>query len=531
MILNSRVDAVTVFLDRAKVVRSAAAELPAGESVLVFENIPSNIQPDSVRARGTGAGVRIRSLDVAKVHLSKSPDALVAEVQKQIEGLELQAREAADAQALLESRLKTTAQMRVSAATDLVKGLAWGRTGIEAISAFTAQLDGSDETARASIRELEVRSRAVARELEAARARLKQLQQPASRQRQEIRVAVESDTAANPCEIQISYVCSGASWKPLYDLRLSGHQLQVTYLASVTQETGESWDGVDLSLSTARPATTFAIPELSPWYLDVPRPAPVPAGMYRAALGGPPGAPQAMGEMAMMSMAAPAAAAPPPPPMEVIQADVSTNQGGASVSFRIPRKASVPSDRTPHRLQIAEFELPVTLDYVTAPKVAEQAYLRAKVRNDSPFVLLPGRANLFHGDEFVGATEIEDTAAAEFELQMGVDERVTVCRELVSREVSKAFIGNTRKASYAYRIRIANKLQSSAKLLVIDQLPHALHEDIKVKLVDAVPKASEVLELGELRWQLDLAPGKETVVQFGFAVEYPRHMTVLGLAD
>jgi uncharacterized protein (TIGR02231 family) len=175
--------------------------------------------------------------------------------------------------------------------------------------------------------------------------------------------------------------------------------------------------------------------------------------------------------------------------------------------------------------------LPAILDYITAPKVAEQAYLRAKVRNDSPFVLLPGRANLFHGEEYVGSTDIEDTAAAEFELQMGVDERVTVCREMVSREVSKTFIGNSRRATYAYRIKISHRLPAKAKILVIDQLPHALHEDIKVKLQDIIPKASEQTELSELRWQSELEVGKETVIQFGFAVEYPKHMTVVGLLD
>lgn len=534
MILDSRISAVTVFLNRAKVTRTAEAQLSAGESTLVFENIPSAIQPDSVRAKGAGTGVRIVSIDVVDVHLANTPDPQASDVQTHLEDLELRLRELTDTQASVDLRMKTTSHMRVSAATDLIKGLAFGRTNIDALESFQAYVDGSDDASRATQRDLEVRKRALTREIDAAKARLKQLQQPASRRRKEIRVIVESEVAGAEVTLEISYVCSGVTWKPLYDLRLTGESLRVTYLASVTQDSGEDWAGVDLALSTARPAATFSIPELSPWYLDLPRPPRPQPAMARSAASSP-------GEYAMMfgatiggdavPAAPPAAAAPVPSPIQSVQAEVSSSESGAAATFRIPRKGSIPSDRTPHRVQIAEFDLPATLDYITAPKVAEQAYLRAKVRNDSPFVLLPGRANLFHGEEYVGATDIEDTAAAEFELQMGVDERVTVCRELVSREVSKAFIGNTRKAAYSYRIRISHRLPAKAKILIIDQLPHALHEDIKVKLQDAIPKASEQSELSELRWQSDLEVGKELTIQFGFSVEYPRHMTVLGLPD
>lgn len=532
MILDSRITAVTVFLNRAKISRSAQAKLPSGETTLVFENIPSAIQPDSVRVKGSGAGVRIVSIDVATVHLARTPDPLAGEIQTRIENLELQLRELTDAQAGIDLRLKTTSHMRVSAATDLIKGLAWGKTSIDALESFQAHVDAADEKSRATLRDLEIRKRTLSREIEAAKARLKPLQQPASRQRKEIRVTVESETADAEVSLELSYICSGATWKPLYDLRLSGETVRVTYLASITQETGEDWTGVDLALSTARPAVTFSIPELSPWYLDLPRPPRAQGPVARAA---------SASEFTMMfgagqpeappSAAIPVAAIPPPSPIESVQAEVSRSESGAAATFRIPRKGSIPSDRTPHRAQIAEFDLPATLDYITAPKVAEQAYLRAKVRNDSPYVLLPGRANLFHGEEYVGSTEIEDTAAAEFELQMGVDERVTVCREMVSREVAKTFIGNTRRVTYAYRIKISHRLSAKARILVIDQLPHALHEDIKVKLQDIIPKTTEQTELSELRWQFELEVGRESTIQFGFAVEYPKHMTVLGLLD
>jgi uncharacterized protein (TIGR02231 family) len=501
----------------------------------VFENLPVSLLPDSVRVKGAGAGIRILGIDVPYVQLSRTPDVTVAELQSNLEQLELRQKEIADELAGEEIRLKMTAAMRVSASVDLVKGLAWGKTGIDAMESLRSYADGQDTESRAKVRELGVKAKALQREIDAAKARLRQLAQPASEKRRNIVVSVESAAAGGAVELEVSYVCPAASWIPLYDARLQDSTVRITYLASVTQNTGEDWSDSTLSLSTARPAVTTEIPELSPWYLDMYVPPPPRAMMMASAMprGGGAGEFTTMMSMPVPQSAAPAAeamAAPPPPPVaEIMMANVE--ERGASATFHIPRKTSIPSDNTPHRTQIAEFDLPATLDYITAPKIADQAYLRATVRNNTSFVLLRGKANLFHGDEFVGTTTIEDTAAREFELQMGVDERVTVTRELVSRDVTKAFIGNTRKASYSYRIKLSHRLENSAKLLVLDQLPHSRHEEIKVKLVEAAPKPAEQTDLSELHWRLTLDPGRETTIMFSFSVEHPRSATVTGLLE
>ena len=58
--------------------------------------------------------------------------------------------------------------------------------------------------------------------------------------------------AATEAEVNLTYHVSGASWRSLYDLALDGERLDVSYLAEVTQQTGEDWPEVALVLSTAR---------------------------------------------------------------------------------------------------------------------------------------------------------------------------------------------------------------------------------------------------------------------------------------
>ena len=55
-------------------------------------------------------------------------------------------------------------------------------------------------------------------------------------------------------------------------------------------------------------------------------------------------------------------------------------------------------------------------------------------RIDSPLLLLPGPARVFHGTQFVGETALETVAAGEeFELQLGVDDQIRVERKLRRR--------------------------------------------------------------------------------------------------
>jgi uncharacterized protein (TIGR02231 family) len=526
---ESRITAVTVFLDRAKVTRAARVLLPAGESTVVIADVPTRIDVDSVRASGRGPGTRIIGLDVPSTYHSETPDAEAGALQDKAEALLLEQRECNDRTAVEEQRQKMTAALRASGASDLVKGLAWGRATIDSIQALSKYADAEDASSRAAVREIDARLKSIAKELGAIRKRQQQIQQNAQTSRLAIHIDVEADAADTFLDLEVTYVCDGATWSPLYDVRLLGDKVSVTYLAMITQATGEAWADVDLALSTARPAVTTEIPELEPWYLDLyaPPPPPIMAAPASQMMRGSP--PKAAEFTAMFSAGGGAPMAPPPPEAEIVQA--TPGKQGASVTFRMARKTSIPSDRTPHRAQIAELELPATLDYITAPIEAEQAYLRAKIQNNSGFVLLPGKANLFHGDEYVGTTELEDTASKEFELQMGVDERVSVTRELVSRDVSKAFIGNTRKTQYAYRIRIANQLERASRITVLDQIPHSRHEEIKVKLLDATPKVAEQTDLSELHWRLMLEPGRAQDIQFSFSIEFPKQMRVLGLPD
>jgi uncharacterized protein (TIGR02231 family) len=179
---------------------------------------------------------------------------------------------------------------------------------------------------------------------------------------------------------------------------------------------------------------------------------------------------------------------------------------------------------------VARYSLPPRLDYVAAPRLVEAAYRRAKALNDSLYTLLPGPANLFAGDEFIGATRLELTAPqGEIELYLGVDDRLKVERELKRRDVDKSMLGGKRRIRYSYEIRLENLLDAETTVTIHDQMPVSRHEDLKVRLESADPKPTQQTDLNLLDWELSLTPKQKRAIHFDFIIEYPQTLEVIGL--
>jgi uncharacterized protein (TIGR02231 family) len=523
--LDAPIADVTVYTDRARVTRRGTIKLAAGEHTLAIADLPTTIDPDSVRAGGRGAGVKILGAEVATLFVTAPPEAALAELQAQLEQLQEADRALADGDTAEAERLEFLRTLRASGGAEIAKGVAYGRASIETVDTLSSYLAREVAAVLERRREIGRQRRELAREIEAVRARLAQVQHGNRTERREIRVAVEA-AAEVELELEVLYAVWGASWEPSYDLRLADGAVTLTYLAQIRQQTGEDWPAVHLALSTARPAVSATIPELHPWYVDMLRPLPPPMPKMMRAMAAPAAAPAAADTM---MLAGAMEAALPPPPAEIAQAQIES--AGAAVTYRVARPVAVPADGSPHRTTVTTLDLGARLDYVTAPKIATEAYLRAKITNTSAFVLLPGWANIFHDADFVGRTHLSTIAPSEeFEAQLGIDDRIKVERELTGRSVDKTLIGNTRRTQFAYTITLTNLLAAPARIAVLDQLPLSRHESIKVKLQEATPRPAEQNELNIVRWDLELKPQEKRVLSFSFSVEHPRDMQVVGVS-
>jgi uncharacterized protein (TIGR02231 family) len=523
--IEAPIVAVTVYPDRARVTRRGTVALTPGEHTLTLGSLPTTLQDDSVRAGGKGAGVKILGVEVASQYVTSAPESALAETQQRLQDLQDADRVLADSEAAVAARLDFLTNLRDTSSVSVAKAIAYGKTTLDNVASLGNYLIAELKAAHAEQRELAGKRRDLAREIAAVQAQLAQTGRGTTYERREIRVAVEA-AAATSLELELIYGVTGAGWEPLYDIRLVDAAVTLTYLAGVRQQTGEDWPAVALTLSTARPAASHGLPKLDPWYVDVYRPAPPPV---RAAMPMSMAAPSGGGRARDEAQATEGYAPPPPPPVEVAVATIESS--GAALTYRVAHPVAVPADGAPHRTTVTALDLHADLDYLTVPKLATEAYLRATIRNTSPFTLLPGAANIFHGADFVGSTRLKTIVPnEEFEVQLGVDDRLKVERELTERATAKAsLLGNNTRTVFAYRITLHNHLATPARVTVFDQVPVSRNEEIKPKLQEATPAPTEESDLHILKWELTLEPQAKQDLTFAFSVEHPRGWQIAGL--
>jgi len=174
--ISAPITAVTVFTDRARVTRRGIARLSPGEHSLAIESLPTTLEADSVRASGRGAGITILGAEVATQFVTKPPEALVADLQRQLEQLQESDRALADGDTVEAERIEFLRALRAAGGTDLAKGLAYNRTSLETVESLAGYLTRELEAAQTRRRALGQQRRDLARQIEVVRARLNQVQ-------------------------------------------------------------------------------------------------------------------------------------------------------------------------------------------------------------------------------------------------------------------------------------------------------------------------------------------------------------------
>ncbi len=529
--LDTVITEVVVFSDRARVTRRGSLTLETGVHSIEVANLPLALQPDSVRAAGGGtARAALLGVEVRRVYFSETPVAEVQALEHEIEALTTQDKALADQAEAATVRAGFARGLSDKATEQLARGLAFGRAEIDRGAVLIDFVQQQLAQAQSTLRDLALQRQTLQRQLTKLNNDLQSKRSAQPRERYSAFIEVKV-TQPGELNIELTYMVAQARWSALYDLRFEETQepvVQVGYLGQVTQSTGEDWLNVALTLSTARPALTTVKPELKPWYIQEVLPPMKRQAQSRAmfAAGAPLPAPAIQAEQAV-------GAIPDAEPQSFQALDVpeaAVESRGATVTFKLAQPVAVPSDNSPHKVNIAAVSLTPKLDYLSVPKLAEAVYRRATLTNRSEYLLLPGQANLFVDGDFIGTLTLDRVAPnEEFDLALGVDERVVVMRELKAREVDKKLIGDRRRIRVAYEIEVRNLRDRAIDLEIRDQLPVSRHEQIKVKLEAVEPKPIEQTELNELIWKLSPAANGQHVCRFDFTIEHPASMQVMGL--
>jgi len=276
------------------------------------------------------------------------------------------------------------------------------------------------------------------------------------------------------------------------------------YDAQILQNTGESWDNIKLTLSTAQPTQRAQPNGVSPIVVDVFVPPPITGGMVAT---GAPGAPAPMFDAAPMAKARgkPGEGGPfgsggmdPGNPggydkneaFEALFSDAIAVQSGTVANFPINRSVTIPSDAQKARTQrIATIDLSPTFVHVAQPVADPAVFIKATAANSSPYQLLSGPITVFLGGDSVGRTQLPDlSAGSEMTFWLGTDRRIEAKRQLVRKGTAeKGVFGKSDVTEWEYRIDLVNTLPAAATIEVYDRMPVSRNEQVKVELPKVTP--------------------------------------------
>ena len=259
---NSKIEKVTVFLQGATIERSALVQLKTGVNELVFDNLSPDIIENSIQLRGLkdasilSIAFNLDYLDKKNVSaeyesLETRLDELLFErnaIQSTIEGYER------------ELKLLSENQRINSDNTDL------SLEKIKQISTYyrqrSTEIQNTIYKQKRALQDLE-------RDINDHRQQMNNLEDSRKEMRGEITVKLQAESASY-LNMELSYNIENAGWFPFYDIRANNtiDPIELSYKASVYQQSGIDWDDVNLVLSTGDPNTNNLKPDLQTKYLN-----------------------------------------------------------------------------------------------------------------------------------------------------------------------------------------------------------------------------------------------------------------------
>ncbi len=531
---TSRIDAVTVFPSSAEVTRLAKLKIDKGDHTVIFADLPASAIQNSIRVEGKATGaLEIGSVDTSSYDLQQAdqPSKEQKAIQDEIERLkderaviEAQSQAAETQKKLIENL--TNLPSRPAPTQGAEKAEDWNQV----LAVIASGVAGAAKLAA----ETQVKLRDADRKIADQQAKLAALQPPVKRlTRVKVFVAAGAPLDA---ELTVRYQVPNASWQPTYDARLvSGTKsapprLTLTRRAGIQQRTGEAWDDVALQLSTTRPSTGTAVPDLRPITVDfepeakpVAAPPPMPQAMApRAGAAAPGMADEDAADRGVMRKAKKAEA----PILEVAQETrASVDNSGFQAVFGVPGRVSVAGTGEAKRVQLQEESIEPALTVRTVPRLDPRAFVYAKLALPKGAPLLAGPISIFRDGTFVGTGRLPQLAPSEeHELGFGADDAVKVKYAVVEEKRGESGLISSAKTDVrSYRISVKNLHERPVALTILDQIPASQNQDIKVELTGKSQPTKRDVEdkRGVMSFDSSVAPDEERVIEFGYKVTWP----------
>jgi len=414
--VESAITEVSLFRDGALVTREGTFNAPAGKSILVFKNLPAQVDSSALRANfiETANGL-IRNAKIFRPEESEESDSIKS-IRDRLDAAkkdkERQLRIYSEAKADIEF----ASDMRESFAAEFGKIDEGESLSLEQAKELNAFVRRTQADAYQTIDQSENAMRDIDDRIKEIETELREAVEKAALLSSIAEVEIEMDSAGE-VGIALSYLANNARWAAQYELRASPDQgsLDFGYFASVWQHTGENWSDITLSLQTNQASRQGNVPE----------PPPLVVRKIEDYYRGRAASQEEALELSPFSVDAASAKSARPANQQQVAVTAST------VSFQatIPGQITVSSSKDSSAYKVLEDSIEAEFWSESVPRLQLDAYLRAKLRNTLPLPILPGQALAFVDGKLSSKVYLEKILPdEETDISLGVDGNIIVKR-------------------------------------------------------------------------------------------------------
>lgn len=512
---SSEIKSATIYLQGAVMVMRSGVTVPAGNSEIVFGELPQNINAGTVQVSANSDITILSAVYQLNYLNTKKENALIKTLKDSLDLLNIQLK-------------KTQGQKNiVKGQADLLnanKNVTGQNTGLnmdqltKMYDFYTTKMNDLNSQQL----DLEQKEKKLNENIQRVQNQLNELNSKFNQPTGEIVVSVSSSTSRTTT-FEISFLMPDAGWSPIYDIRSKDIHSPVTlnYKANVYQNSGSDWNDVKIRLSTGNPTVSATGPTLYPWYVNIFQ----PQQLNEVVISAP-------SRAAGKQKAEPAAADNTGDSMYMNStgADYTTvTQTQLNAEFDISIPYDIPSDGKAHLVVIQDYQLPASYSYYAVPKMDNDAFLTADISNWEDLNLLPGNANIFFEGSYVGQSYVNPSVTKDtLSFSLGRDKNIVIKREKVKDFSKPKTTGDNIRQSFAYTITIKNTKKEPVNIKIMDQIPVSQNSKIEVTLDDAGGASVNATD-GKMTWMIPLAANEEKKIQFSFTLKYPKDAVISGL--
>jgi uncharacterized protein (TIGR02231 family) len=481
---------IVVMEDRAQVERRGELLVRPGAGPVEIAGVSTLAVDRSLQVEVRGARFIDARLDrrwrvLPKGGLPEDASAL----RRQVDHLEDEVVAKADLVARAEAQVELLTVARVDLLRAVAEHTGFGKADVTGWSAqltalSTRQRDGDETLRQARLALLTTQTR-----LEEARAALAASEERARDLECFLVLTLDGD---GPAEVRARYLVPCAAWRPAYRASLTGDAVRLEAEAVVWQATGERWDDVQLTFSTARPTLGSSPPSLTEDRLrtraklhEEKRVIDVAVREEERQSAGEGGEPELPG----------------------------LDDGGEAQRLTASGRHAVLTDGQPHRVPLFSFESKALLERVCPAELTPLTSLVARFPNASGQVLLAGPVDLVRQSGYVGRSQLAFAAPGELvKVSFGSEDGLRLVRS-TEEKVDEARLTGRRTTTRVVTLHVSNARGEPSRLVIEERIPVSEVKEVEIQVLakECSPPPSVITKDGIARIELELpAHGTKT---------------------